>query len=45
MAKNDKDGNFITSPEGIKDIYLDAYKTRLKNKEMKPELADKTRVS
>ena len=40
MAKNDKDGNLITSPEGIKDLYLDAYKTRLKNREMKPELYD-----
>ena len=25
---------------GIKDLYLDAYKTRLKNREMKPELYD-----
>ena len=40
MAKNDKDGNLITSPEGIKSLYLEAYKTRLKHREMKPELFD-----
>ena len=40
MAKNDKHGNLITSPEGIKNLYLEAYKERLKNREMKPELYD-----
>ena len=32
MAKNDKHENLITSPEGIKNLYLEAYKERLKNR-------------
>ena len=40
MAKNDKDGNLITSLAGIRDLYLDAYITKLKNREIKPELYD-----
>ena len=40
MAKNDKDGNLITSLARIRDLYLDAYITKLKNREIKPELYD-----
>ena len=40
MAKNDKFGNLVTSPEGIKNLYLEAYQNRLKNREIKPELFD-----
>ena len=40
MAKNDFDGNLITSPEGLKNIYIETYKPKLKNREMKPELLD-----
>ena len=40
MGKYDFDGNLVTSPEGIKNLYIETYKTRLKNREMKPELLD-----
>ena len=37
-AKKDKEGNLITNPKLIKDIYLDAYVDRLKHREIIPEL-------
>ena len=40
MAKKDKTGNFITSQEGIKNLYIEEYKSRLKNRNMKPELLE-----
>ena len=40
MAKRDQAGNIITAPEAIKDLYIDTYKDRLKNRSMKPELMD-----
>ena len=40
MAKHDKEGNIITAPEGIKNLYIDTYKERLRNRIMKPELMD-----
>ena len=40
MAKVDQHGNIITSPEGIKDLYIEEYKNRLKNRKMKTELMD-----
>ena len=40
MAKVDNHGNIITSPEGIKDLYVEEYTERLKNRQMKTELMD-----
>ena len=40
MAKKDKTGNLITSQEGIKNLYIEEYKSRLKNRDMKPELLE-----
>ena len=40
MAKKDKDGNIITAPEALKKLYVDTYRERLRNREMKPELMD-----
>ena len=40
MAKKDKTGNLITSQEGIKNLYIEEYKSRLKNRDMKPELSE-----
>ena len=40
MAKTDFDGNLFTSPGGLKNIYIETYKPKLKNREMKPELLD-----
>ena len=37
-SKKDKDGNIVTDPDGIKDVYLEAYKDRLKHREMIPGL-------
>ena len=37
-AKLDKDGNLVTHPEKLKDIYLEAYVDRLKHREIIPEL-------
>ena len=36
----DKIGNIITAPETIKNLYVDTYKDRLRNRSMKPELMD-----
>ena len=40
MAKRDKAGNIVTAPEAIKNLYVDTYKDRLRNREMKLELMD-----
>ena len=40
MAKKDEIGNIITAPETIKNLYVDTYKDRLRNRSMKPELMD-----
>ena len=40
MAKQDDDGNIITASKPLKKLYLDTYKNRLKNREMKSELMD-----
>ena len=40
MAKKDKTGNIITSPELLKNLYLETYQERLKNRAMKTELMD-----
>ena len=37
-GKKDKEGNLVTNPEGIKELYLQAYSDRLKHREMAPEL-------
>ena len=37
-GKKDKEGNVITNPEKLKDIYIEAYTDRLKHREMAPEL-------
>ena len=37
-AKMDKEGNLVTDPESIKEIYLEAYADRLKHKNILPEL-------
>ena len=40
MAKRDSHGNLITAPNLLKKLYLETYKDRLKNREIKSELAD-----
>ena len=40
MAKKDKDGNMVTSSEGIKKLYLETYQTRLKHQKIKDDLHD-----
>ena len=40
LAKKDKAGNLVTSPEAIKNLYIEEYISRLKNRDMKPELLD-----
>ena len=40
MAKKDRNGNLITSPESLKSLYLKTYQNRLQNREMKNELLD-----
>ena len=37
-GKKDKEGDLITNPEKLKEIYLDAYTERLKHRVMVPEL-------
>ena len=39
-AKLDKNGTLITSPTLLKKLYLDTYKDRLRNREIKPGLTD-----
>ena len=40
MAKRDSSGNIITAPEAIKNLYIDTYKDRLRNRNMNIELMD-----
>ena len=40
MAKRDKSGNIVTAPEAIKNLYIDTYMDRLRNRDMKLELMD-----
>ena len=40
MAKQDNEGNIITAPQTLKNLYLETYIERLKHREMKPELMD-----
>ena len=40
MAKHDNEGNIITAPQTLKNLYLETYIERLKHREMKPELMD-----
>ena len=37
-GKKDNEGNLITNPDKLKDIYIDAYVERLKHREIIPEL-------
>ena len=39
-AKLDTNGTLITSPNLLKNLYMDTYKSRLRNREIKPELRD-----
>ena len=39
-AKMDKEGNIVTNPEAIKNIYLEAYIDRLKHREINPNLEE-----
>ena len=40
MAKRDSQGNLVTAPNLLKNLYLDTYKERLRNREIKPNLED-----
>ena len=40
MAKHDENGNLITTAEGLKNLYLDTYKKRLKHREMNEKFMD-----
>ena len=40
MAKVDDNGNLVTSPDGLKTLYLKTYMERLSHRQMKPELVD-----
>ena len=40
MAKHDNTGNLITTTEGIKSLYLDTYRNRLKHREMNKNYMD-----
>ena len=40
MAKHDKNGNIITAPVALKNLYIETYKERLKQREMKTDLLD-----
>ena len=40
MAKKDREGNLITSPDLLKNLYLQTYQNRLRNRDMKEELMD-----
>ena len=37
-GKKDKDGNLITNPEKLKELYIEAYMERLTHREMSPGL-------
>ena len=40
MAKKDSNGNLITGPSALKQLYLDTYQERLRQREMKEGLQD-----
>ena len=40
MAKRDMTGNIVTAPDLLKSLYGETYKTRLRNRDIKPELLD-----
>ena len=40
MAKLDEAGNIITAPESLKKLYIETYKKRLRNREIKKEYED-----
>ena len=40
MAKRDQNGTLITSPHLLKNLFLETYKDRLRNREIKSELED-----
>ena len=40
MAKKDVHGNLLTSPDGIKNLYLQTYSKRLENRQMDPKFLD-----
>ena len=40
MAKNDKNGNLITAPSLLRNLYLNTYTDRLRHREMKTEFSD-----
>ena len=40
MAKRDAKGNIITSPEALKQLYIESYVARLKHRDIKAEFVD-----
>ena len=40
MAKKDEKGNIITAPEALKHLYLETYRKRLRQREMKSDYMD-----
>ena len=40
MAKKDKFGSLITAPNLLRQLYLDTYTDRLRNREIRPELSE-----
>ena len=40
MAKHDERGNIITAPSALKQLYIETYQERLKQREMKDEYLD-----
>ena len=40
MTKKDREGSLITSPNLLKNLYLQTYQNRLRNRDMKEELMD-----
>lgn len=40
MAKKDKNGNLVSAPGSLKNLYLETYKNRLRHRKMKEEYLD-----
>ncbi len=40
MAKNDQEGNLVTSTSGLKKLYTENYQHRLRQRKIKPDLLD-----
>ena len=40
MAKHDREGNLVTAPGALKNLYLETYRDRLKHRDMNPDLMD-----